>query len=350
MDDQLVRDNGGPVLIVGGYGTVGSALTELGAAQWPLLLTGRTPENGAELADRYGAAVRRWDLSDPTPFSAGVRAVIGAVNDPNDRVLEAAVREGIPYVDITRWTSRMTRAAATAAVVGPSAPTLFSSAWMGGVTSLVVAALIAERDGDATSVDIAVRWDMADTAGADSVDFMDRLGDDYEVRQSGRPVTVTPLTDPRTVNIAGLPTKVARIDTPEQFTLPTTLGIDTVSTRIGFSSGLATTALLAVKKVGLFRWGRGDRWTSVRRAFLYAPGEGGSARVRIDVDGKGGRTSATIVDPRGQAHLTALGGYLGLRRVLDPAAPAGVTYPELHPDPISVLRSLDDYGVEVLRE
>ncbi|MGJ5670531.1 saccharopine dehydrogenase [Rhodococcus aetherivorans] len=351
MADTLTRDHEGPVLIVGGYGTVGSALTELAAPHWPLLLTGRNPEKGAALADKHGATVRRWDLTDPAPFRAAVRAVIGTVNDPIDRVLTAAVGGGVPYVDITRWTSRMTRAVAAAAVMRPRAPVLFSSAWMGGITSVVAAALISERGGGATSVDIAVRWDMNDMAGIDSVDFMDRLGYDYEVRRGGLPVTVAPLTDPRIVNIAGSRTKVVRIDTPEQLTLPITLDVGTVSTRIGFSSGAATTALLAAKKVGLFRWGKGDRWTSVRRSLLYSPGEGGNAEIRVDVDGEGGRTSATVVDPRGQAHLTALGGFLGLRRVLDPTgSEPGVTYPELHPDPASILRSLPEHGVEVLRE
>ncbi|MGF7121167.1 saccharopine dehydrogenase [Rhodococcus sp. TAF43] len=348
MNDELAHDPAGPVLIVGGYGTVGAALADLAGPEWPLLLTGRNPDRGALLAERHGASVRRWDLSDPEPFAAGVRAVVGAVNDPGDRVLRAAVRGGVPYVDITRWTSRLTRAVTVAALAEPTAPVLLSSSWMGGVTSIVAAALVAERGGDATSVDIAIRYDVKDSAGIDSVDFIDRLGYDYEVRRSGVPVTVAPLSDTRWVDIGGSRTKVARLDTPEQFTLPLTLGVDTATTRIGFSSNSATTALLAAKKVGLFRWGRGERWTSVRRSLLYSPGDGGSAQIRIDVAGDATATSATIVDPRGQAHLTAVGGFLGLRRVLAADAVAGVTFPELHPRLDSALRELEEQGVEVL--
>ncbi|MEU0477579.1 saccharopine dehydrogenase [Streptosporangium sp. NPDC006013] len=349
MNDELVHDSSGPVLVVGGYGTVGAALTGLAASEWPLLLTGRNPNKGAPLAKKYGASVRRWDLADPEPFAAGVRAVVSAVNDPDDRVLRAAVGAGIPYVDITRWTSRLARAVTVATLARPTAPVLLSSGWMGGITNLVTAALIAERGGDATSVDIAIRYDMDDSAGIDSVDFMDRLGYDYDVRQGGKTVTVAPLTDSRWVDIAGSRTKVARLDTPEQFTLPLTLGVDSAATRIGFSQNSATTALLAAKKAGLFRWGRGTRWTSLRRSLLYSPGEGGSARIRIDIDGAGGATTAMIVDPKGQAHLTALGGFLGLRRVLGADAEAGVTFPELHPRPVAVLRELGEHGVEVRR-
>lgn len=77
-------------------------------------------------------------------------------------------------------------------------------------------------------------------------------------------------------------------------------------------------------------------------------GRRGSAQIRIDVAGDATATSATIVDPRGQAHLTAVGGFLGLRRVLAADAVAGVTFPELHPRLDSALRELEEQGVEVL--
>ena len=76
MTDSLQYSADGPILVAGGYGTVGSALTALLAPDFPLLLTGRTPERGNELAGRHGASVRRWDLLDPTPFDASVRAVV----------------------------------------------------------------------------------------------------------------------------------------------------------------------------------------------------------------------------------------------------------------------------------
>ncbi|WP_143591482.1 saccharopine dehydrogenase [Thermoactinospora rubra] len=351
MSDVLRLDETGPVLLVGGYGTVGAELSAMAAQRWPLLLTGRSPVRGAALAERLGAEVRRWDLADPAGFSASVRAVVSVVNDPEDRVLRAALAAGVPYVDITRWTGRLQRAATVAAMARPSAPVLLSSGWMGGVTNLVAAALAAELGG-ADRVEVAIRWDLADQAGADSVEFMDRLGLDYEVVENGRRRLVMPLSDTRSVRIGETPTCVARIDTPEQFTLPLTLGADTAITRIGFSSTASTLALLAVKRTGLFRWGRGDRFATLRRTLLYSPGDGGTAQVRVDVT-RGDRTTAvTITDTRGQAHLTAVGALAGLRRVLgaDGApAPQGVVFPEMTPRPAQVLDFLRDMGVALLR-
>ncbi|MBG0831831.1 saccharopine dehydrogenase [Planomonospora sp. ID67723] len=347
--DDLQFDPAGPVLLVGGYGTVGAELARLAAPSWPLLLTGRTTERGEALAREVGATVRRWDLSDPAPFSARIRAVVGVVNDPDDRVLRAAVRAGVPYADVTRWTARLQRAATVAATLRPDAPVLLSSSWMGGVSPLMASAL-ATRTGGADTVEIAVRWDLKDRAGADSVEFMDRLGLEYEIVEAGRRRLITPLTDTRTVTIGSSRTRVARIDTPEQFTLPIALGVSTAATRIGFSSPAMTSALLAVKRSGFFRWGRGERWTSLRRSLLHSAGEGGIAQLRIDVTGPAGTRAATVTDPFGQAHLTAVGALMALRRILgaDGAVPPrGLVFPEMTPRPQDVPAFLESVGVSV---
>lgn len=347
MTDNLQHSSTGPILIVGGYGTVGSELARLCAPSWPLLLTGRNPSKGESLAGELGATVRRWDLNDPAPFSATVRAVVSTVNDSDDRVLRAAVGAGIPYVDVTRWTSRMTRAATLAGLLQPTAPVLLSSGWMGGIVNIVAASLSHEIGG-AQRVEVAIRYDVNDRAGLDSVDFIDRLGQDYEVRRNGTLATVSPLSDAKWLDIGGYRTKVARLDTPEQLTLPLTLGVESAVTRIGFSSNASTAALLAAKAVGFFRWGRGERWTSLRRSLLYSPGQGGSATIRIDAHSARGSHSVTITDPAGQAHLTALGGYLGLQQVLASESMAGVMFPESRHDIAAALAEMQSHEVTVM--
>jgi saccharopine dehydrogenase-like NADP-dependent oxidoreductase len=355
-DDQLEYDPEGPVLLVGGYGTVGTELARAAAGHWPLLLTGRSPGKARELCRELSATAGRWDLSGAEAFTARARAVVSLVNDPDDRVLAAALGGGVPYVDVTRWTARVQRAAALTALAArdtaPAAPVLLSSGWMGGVVPLVAAAL-ADRMGGAHSVDTVIRYDLADRAGADSVEFMDRLGVDFETWQDGRSLSVSPLTGSRTVTIGSRRTKVARIDTPEQFTLPLILGARTVSTRIGFSSTAATSALIGLGRAGFFRRARGERWRPVRRKLLYTPGEGGTAALRVEVRGPRGSLAATVTDPRGQAHLTAVGTLLGLRRVLGadgaPARP-GLAFPEAHPLPWSVPAALEAAGVRIAVE
>ncbi|RAX29075.1 hypothetical protein, partial [Enterococcus sp. HPCN18] len=87
-----------------------------------------------------------------------------------------------------RWTTRVARAATLAGQKSRSAPVYLSSGWMGGVTNIVAAAL-AEELGGASTIDVSIRYDVNDIAGLDSVDFIDRLGQDFEVMQQGNPIT-----------------------------------------------------------------------------------------------------------------------------------------------------------------
>ncbi|MFD8098446.1 saccharopine dehydrogenase [Nocardia fluminea] len=349
MSDVLEFDGDGPVLLVGGYGTVGAEVARLTASAFPVVLTGRSVERGRALAEELGADLRVWDLGNPAGFHARVRAVVGLVNDPDDRVLRAAVTAGIPYVDITRWTSRVQRAVTVTALLEPRAPVVLASSWMGGIVGLVAANLAAELGG-ADTAEVAIRWDLRDRAGVDSFEFMDRFGLDYEVIRNGQRQTAMPLSRVEQVVIGGHRTKVALIDTPEQFTLPLTLGVTTAATRIGFSSAASTSALLAAKHLGVFRWGRGDRYAGMRRAMLYSPGEGGTANVRVDVGHGNEFRTATITDRAGQAHLTAVGALAALRRALGTdggPTRAGVNFPEQTPVPETVPDFLAAHGVDL---
>ncbi|MFI5496798.1 hypothetical protein [Actinoplanes sp. NPDC051859] len=87
-----------------------------------------------------------------------------------------------------------------------------------------------------------------------------------------------PLTDVRRVWIGADRVRVARIDTPEQFTLPPTLGVQHATTRLGFSDGTATAGLLALRRIGFFRIANGDRLRGLRRGLSHRPGTGGAAR------------------------------------------------------------------------
>jgi hypothetical protein len=54
---------------------------------------------------------------------------------------------------------------------------------MGGVTGSATVAL-AERACGATEADIAIRYALTDRTGVDSVEFMDRIGVEFEIIQT----------------------------------------------------------------------------------------------------------------------------------------------------------------------
>lgn len=334
--DDVRVDANGPVVLIGGWGTVGAEVARLLKAEepgLPLVLAGRTAARGQALADELGCSVQVLDLSDTKPLMLRARAVVMLVNDHDDRVLRACLVNGVPLIDITRWTSRVASAMGLAAISDPKAPLVLASGWMGGLVPWTVSSLAREL-GSPTDAAVGIVYDLNDRSGEDAIEYMDRLGVPFEIVEHAKPRSVMPLTDAVEMTVAGRAHHLVRIDTPEQFTLPFSLGLRSAQTRIGFSSGLVTMALRVLRALGFFALTKGPRFRGLRRALLRSSGEGGRALIRVTVNDATRSHSATLIDPRGQAHLTALGALRATQRALgldgEPAR-AGVNLPEAWP-------------------
>ncbi|MBJ7329752.1 MAG: hypothetical protein JHC95_07645 [Solirubrobacteraceae bacterium] len=350
----------GAVLIAGGYGVVGTQIAGLLRARHPdlpLLLGGRSIERATTAAHALGAAGALLDVSaaDPLDGLDGTpAAIVTAVNDADDRLLDAALAHDIPLVDITRWTARVQTAVARCAVARPGAPVLLASGWMAGVVPLLAAWAAGEDDAPAHRIDVAVRYELADRSGPDSFAYMDRFAERFEITIDGRQQLVPGLSDGRRATFADRSrARCYRFDTPEQFTLPVTLGVPTVATRIGFDSAVATRSMVGLRRVGALRALSHPRLTRIRHALLHQSGDGAGAQVRIDVHRETSTTTVHVADPLGQSHLTAAGALVAVERVLalDGAAsePEGARFSEQHPDPDGAVATLRACGVQIIR-
>lgn len=360
-DSPSHADVEGAVLIAGGYGVVGAQVARLLRERHPdlpLLLGGRTPDRARALAATLGDATPvAFDVTEPDPlatFGRAPAAIISTVNDPQDRLLATSLERAIPLVDITRWTARVRTALAICAVTPPDAPVMLASGWMAGVAPLLAAWAAGGAHHAVEQVDIAIRYAMTDRAGPDSFAYVDRFADRFETTVDGELRLVPGLSDGRTATFADAAHgRVYRFDTPEQLTLPITLGARTAATRIGFDSRSATAGFVALRRTGALRALAHPLLASVRQALLHQSGNGGAAQLRVDVRHDGDQITAHASDPLGQSHLTAAGTVVGIERLLGldgAAAPApGVHFPELHPDPDAAVATLRDCGVEVTR-
>ncbi len=355
-----------PALIAGGYGLVGSQIARLlrrRHPQLPLQLGGRHPERGEALArelDRAEAVP--LDLMADRPLSSVTTrpsAIVAVANDPEDRLLWDAIRLGIPYVDITRWTQRVRETVWQIAPERLSAPILFSSAWMGGVIPVVAAYAMREL-AVTEEIDISILYATRDQAGPNSVDYMDRLQIPFEVQLAGQRQLVEPLTDGRQVLFpGGRRAHVYRLDTPEQATLPRFSGAKTVTTRLGFDDAASTSLLRLLVRSGIWKAISGPRFAGLRRSMLYNPGPGAPHEVVIALSGRDAAgsprsVSASLSDPLGQSHLTAVGALLQLERVLGlgsyPVPEPRVLFPESTPRLDDCIETLREMGVVVRLE
>lgn len=330
--------NGGPLLIVGGYGLVGAQIARRLRARHPglrIVLAGRRPQEARTLAAAVGASTARVDVCTDQPLSAlqeRPAAILAAVADPGDHLLRDAMRAGIPFADLDRGGS----AAALDAVLHataeqPEAPVLLAGGWMGGLAALFAGALARAARPPVEQVALTALGSSGDRVGDGAWGFSRRWAWPLHLHVQGRRSVAHPLTAMRRVRCPdGRVRPSVRIGTLEGLTLPTTLAAPTVETRLALHAPAELLGLMALKRSGTLRMLERPSLARMRRMLLERSGTGDLTGFSISVTGA--RTcTLDVLDVRGQAHLTALGAVLAAERVLNPrrfGLPSGVSLPE----------------------
>jgi len=351
------------ILVVGGYGVVGEQIARLLAARNPeaeLWIGGRSIEIAAALAGQIpGSRGVRIDVDEADPLSALPEQpglVVAAANDSEDRLLLAAARRGIAYVDITRWTPRLHRAIERLSAVEMSAPAVMASGWMAGVAA-TVAARAAQDFSRIDMIEIDILYALKDKAGPNSVEYADQLAVPFTIWSGGKPRIVKPLTDPKPVRFSGERTlECYRFDTPDQFTLVHALGAAGASSRLTYDDQNAAKFMRLLMASGIWSLLSLPLFRRVRRAILYNPGEGAPHEVSIRVsgqalDGSAKESRLSVIDPFSQTHMTAAGAVMQSERILGLRGRArpgpGVSFPEQAADLETGIAALREMGIRI---
>ncbi|HST65098.1 MAG TPA: hypothetical protein VLM05_07900 [Mycobacteriales bacterium] len=343
-----------PLLIVGGYGLVGEQAARTLRARHPdlpILLAGRTPSNGAALAEEIGAETVAIDVSTVEPLAAlEVRpaAILAVVSDPHDHLLVDAMRRGIPYADVNRaGHAGILDVTVAAARERPAAPVLLSGSWLAGLSALLAAAAAREL-GTVERIDLTALSSSDDRVGPDSWGFSERLAWPYYAMRDGKRTPTHPMTTLLDVRCAdGVERPAALIGTLEQTTLPVTLDVPTVETRMALMSPASLYALVGLKRTGALRGLTRPALAGVRTALLQRPGTGDWAGLTVTARGTDRSVRIDVLDTRGQAHLSGLGAVAAAERVLAGGLPAGISFPEQAAEPAADLELLRQAGVIV---
>ncbi|WP_340616655.1 saccharopine dehydrogenase family protein [Xenorhabdus entomophaga] len=307
------------VLLVGGYGIVGQQVAQIlnqHAPELALIIAGRNINNARQLAQTLGNAtavaldIDNINLSDEMKIDI----ILATVNDPKDNLLHFANKNGIAYIDITRWTERLQVALSKAVIMRNKKPgsMIFASSWMASVVA-TLANNMSKSLVNITSIDISILSASNDKSGPDSFDYLDSLAAPFTVKQNGRYQKILPFSDERIISFDdNCRYSVFRIDMPDQFTLPLITNAQTIATRIGYDNHKANKILSFFIKNGIWKLISGDLFKKLRKKIFYHPGTGDQHQIRIDIHGtdeKGERKHLYIhiKDPKGQAHLTATG-------------------------------------------
>lgn len=319
------------ILIAGGWGLVGSSIAKVlreAGHDLDIVLAGRNPDKGAVLTAGLGASLVRLDVADPAEGLAAagpVDLVIAALQDPDDTLLAAALQSGAGHIGITRTAGNMATSAITAAACARR-PAMMLGHWQAG--ALTLSALSAARCFSTVErVEMAALYDYADPIGpmteADASGFVGEA----LIRQSGRWVNVYAPDAARSVPRPGQ----AAFDA-----MP--MGV------------LDTPALAAMTDARDVRFDLGSG-----ESLGTAAGRAASHDLFVDISGRAADGSpmhsrTLVTDPRGQAHLTALGVLIGAERTLgldgDPP-PQGLVFPESAIDADKAIARLRAFGVRI---
>lgn len=320
------------VLIAGGYGLVGGTIGRLIRSISPqaeLVLAGRHPEKGMSLANELGARSAYLDLGDSGSIAglASVDLIVSALYDPANALLSVALTKGIAHIGITTKSEDVAPIVFEALRSPPKRPIVLLGYGMAGAAMLVAAAS-AQRFHRVDRIEVTGLFDPRDPVGPMTAADAEMLVSRALLRDGGNWLWVDGLKHPRAARLSGA-------DTLEGY--PTSL--------LDVPSLAALTGAANVR----FDLAQGDSLGTQQ-------GRAASSDVYIDIagfhdTGEAGKQRTILSDPKGLAHLTALGVLIAAERVLglDGNSPAegGLYLPETLVAPDAAVKRLEDFGVHV---
>ncbi|MFK4472834.1 saccharopine dehydrogenase (NAD+, L-lysine-forming) [Paenibacillus sp. RC73] len=329
------------IIIIGGYGHVGKILcTEL-SEMFPgkVFAAGRSMERATEFSKQSGGKVLPLQLNIHEPIASSIlkhaKIVIMCLDQENTDLVRACLQHGVHYMDITAnaaFLSQVERCHQEARAYQATA--LLSVGLAPGLTNLL--ALQATQLMDQTDeLNISLMLGLGDEHGQAAIEWtVDQIHTDLEVMEQGSPVIRKSFSDGRVADFgAGVGRHRAyRFPFSDQHTLPRTLGIPTVSTRLCFDSRLTTRLLAGLRTTGISGL---LRQQSVRNAMVRSFSKlhlGGNA-VAVKVDARGtlhGKETKVECQLRGhhQSDLTAKAAVFAALALYRSELPHGVFHME----------------------
>lgn len=238
------------VLVLGGYGAVGSAVCEELKSIFPgrIVVAGRNLQKAQRLAQRLGERVEpaQVDAAEPSTYQDLLRrtsVVVNCVERNNFTVAEQCLAHSVHYIEVSATVQLLEqlqslqpeaeRANATAVLSVGVAP---------GLTNLL-ARYARSRLGPLAEADLFVLLGLGEVHGEAAIRWtLQNLGKRFPIVSGGIRSEMRSFGEGRSTKMPepfGKRTAY-RFDISDQHTLPHTLGIETVNTWLCFDSRLAT--------------------------------------------------------------------------------------------------------------
>ncbi|MFD0556928.1 saccharopine dehydrogenase-like protein [Stackebrandtia endophytica] len=331
----MTRTPGKSVLIVGGYGLVGSHAARLLRRHHPatnIAIAGRHPERGEtlvtelqQIASGPGTGdieLMNIDVSQPirTPLDR-YDVVVVAVPDPKRHLTRAALAHNTTVVPISEMADEIAPGMALTAAHG-GGTYIAAGHWQAGVVTLTTVNM-AQRFDRVDAVTMTAIFDPADPVGPASADDADHMLGEAMVRQGGVWTTLNSRTNPRRFAVDGDDAEVVPIGTLDVPALAAVTDADDVRFEFGMGTSVGTRSGTTASH---------DIYVELRGV---ADGTPTTARVLIS-------------GPHGGTHLTGLGVFLLTEHLLTAGTTPGWHLPESIMDAHTAVERAVELGVSIV--
>ncbi|MFS3915427.1 saccharopine dehydrogenase family protein [Bacillus australimaris] len=246
------------VMVIGGYGHVGQQICLQLSDVYPgqIVAAGRSYEKAEQFSKQTKGRVRPYqlDVSQPSysEWMDDTKLVIMCLDQEDPSFAETVLRSGIDYIDISAKGAYMEQLAKLDQQhMGGTA--LLSVGLAPGLTNLL-AAKTASMLSSVDQIDIGIMLGMGDQHGKAAIEWtLDHVHTDYELTEHHQRKRVKSFTGGKQVDFGGQLGKryTYRFPFSDQQTLPSTLHVPTVTTRLCFDSRIATRALAFTRSLGM---------------------------------------------------------------------------------------------------
>ncbi|WP_289140333.1 saccharopine dehydrogenase family protein [uncultured Brevibacillus sp.] len=306
------------IIVVGGYGHVGATICKELGEVFPgkVYAAGRKRDRAEAFCRETDGKVLplQMDISKPVEASllGRARLVVMCLDQTDTAFAKECLRSGTNYMDVSANGSFLSDLEQWGRRGEVSGTGVFSIGLAPGLTNLLASEaqrLLVET----VQIDISIMLGLGDRHGRAAIEWtVDNLCSDFEVTQEYRRVKVASFTDGKLIDFGTeLGRKKAyRFPFSDQQTLARTLGVPTVSTRMGFDQDWMTRVFAGMRTLGIRRLLNRPR---IRQATIEAfeRWKLGDDRFAIKVEARGNvdNTEAKVeclLSGRDQSKMTAM--------------------------------------------
>ncbi|MCY0979321.1 saccharopine dehydrogenase NADP-binding domain-containing protein [Chryseobacterium wangxinyae] len=325
------------ILIIGGYGQVGSNIARLirkNDSYVEIILAGRSPKNGEllvkELTNAKTAYINLEEGFDLNKFQK-IDLIISALSDHTNILRETAISNRIACITVSEVADQISTTAFLALHKTITAPIVFAGHWQAGLLTLVVKHLAAKFS-NITSIETAGLYDEKDPVGPlvknEVTGFVGRA----LIRQDRNWLHVDAKTNTRVIDLyngeSAIGHPMGTLDVPSiaAFTDAANIRFDfVIGNSIGSTKGIGASHDLYIEIEGTL------------------------------VSGEKKNLRTIVSGPKGNSHLTAVGIYLITEKILgfngrSVQKTGGLYLPETIISEENIIKRLAEFGIQTYED